>query len=145
MTPAQRLIETASGEIGYLEKSKTAYDADHSILDSFTDGVGEDNYTKYARDQWQEHYFNSSKQGIAWCAVFVGWCFLRTFGKGVALRLQCQPSSGNAGAGCAAAAKYYKTKGRFSHPGPKLEIRYFSGQWTQRRTQGSLWQCLETR
>lgn len=113
MNPVERLLETARSQVGYLEKSKAAYQADPSVLDDFTRGAGSDNYTKYARDQWQEKYFNSKKQGVAWCAVFVGWVFLRTFGKKTALQLQCQPGSGNAGAGCGAAANYYKQKKRW--------------------------------
>jgi hypothetical protein len=114
MGAAEKLIDMAKSQIGYLEKSKAAYEADPSVLDDFKRGAGMDNYTKYARDQWKVKYFNSSKQGVAWCAVFVGWCFLQCFGKETALRLQCQPRSGNAGAGCGAASRYYKEKGRFS-------------------------------
>lgn len=80
------LIATAIGEEGYLEKSKAAYDRDPCVLDSKTDGAGNDNYTKYARDLWKQKYFNSSKQGVAWCSVFVSWCFFKTFGKQEALR-----------------------------------------------------------
>lgn len=113
MGAAEKLIDMAKSQIGYLEKSKAAYEADPSVLDDFKRGAGMDNYTKYARDQWRVKYFNSSKQGVAWCAVFVGWCFLQCFGKETALRLQCQPRSGNAGAGCGPASRYYKEKGRF--------------------------------
>ena len=113
MGAAEKLIDMAKSQIGYLEKSKAAYEADPSVLDDFKRGAGMDNYTKYARDQWAVKYFNSSKQGVAWCAVFVGWCFLQCFGKETALRLQCQPRSGNAGAGCGPASRYYKEKGRF--------------------------------
>lgn len=114
MDPVSKLIDMARSQIGYLEKSKAAYEADPSVLDDFKRGAGMDNYTKYARDQWKVRYFNGQKQGVAWCAVFVGWCFLQCFGKDTALQLQCQPRSGNAGAGCGASAKYYKEKGRFS-------------------------------
>jgi hypothetical protein len=113
MGAAEKLIDMAKSQIGYLEKSKAAYEADPSVLDDFKRGAGLDNYTKYARDQWRVRYFNSSKQGVAWCAVFVGWCFLQCFGKETALRLQCQPRSGNAGTGCGSASRYYKEKGRF--------------------------------
>ena len=113
MDPVSKLLEMAESQIGYLEKSKGAYEADPSVLDDFNRGAGMDNYTKYARDQWKVKYFNGQKQGVAWCAVFVGWCFLQCFGKETALRLQCQPKSGNAGAGCSAAAGYYKAKKQF--------------------------------
>ena len=112
MSAVERLLEMARSQIGYLEKSKAAYDADPSVLDDFKRGAGLDNYTKYARDQWDVRYFNGRKQGVAWCAVFVSWCFLQCFGKETALRLQCQPRSGNAGAGCKAAANYYQARGQ---------------------------------
>lgn len=114
MGAVERLLEMAGSQVGYMEKSLAAVQADPSVLDDFKRGAGLDNYTKYARDQWKVRYFNGQKQGVAWCAVFVGWCFLQCFGKDAALRLQCQPRSGNAGAGCGAASKYYKQKGRFS-------------------------------
>lgn len=110
---ADKLLEIAKGEIGYLEKSKEAVEADPSVLYDFKEGAGSDNYTKYAVEQWEQKYFNGKKQGVAWCAVFVGWCFLKAYGKDKALRLQCQPKSGNAGAGCGAASNYYKQKGQW--------------------------------
>lgn len=109
----ERLIEIAESQVGYLEKSKEAYKADPSVLDSFKDGAGSDNYTKYARDLWDVKYFNSSKQGTAWCSTFVSWCFVQAFGKEKALKLQCQPSKGNCGAGCEWVKKYYKGRGRW--------------------------------
>ena len=108
-----KLIEIAKGEVGYLEKSKAAVEADPDVLYDFKEGAGSDNYTKYAVEQWEERYFNGKKQGVAWCAVFVGWCFLKAYGKDIALQLQCQPKSGNAGAGCGAASNYYKQKNRW--------------------------------
>ena len=124
----ERLLETARKEIGYLEKSKTEYEKDPTILDDPIRGAGSDNYTKYARDQWKERYFNGQKQGVSWCAVFVGWCFFRTFGKKTALALQCQPSSGNAGAGCGAASNYYKNRGRWREtPEPGDQIFFTDG------------------
>ena len=128
MGAVERLLEKARSQVGYLEKSKAAYDADPGVLDDFKRGAGMDNYTKYARDQWKVKYFNSSKQGVAWCAVFVGWCFLECFGKDAALRLQCQPRSGNAGAGCGSAANYYKAKKRFvSEPEAGDQIFFVNG------------------
>lgn len=121
------VLSKAIAEEGYLEKSEAAYRANPSVLDSKTDGAGSDNYTKYARDLWVEKYFNSSKQGVAWCAVFVSWCFYQAFGKEKALKLQCQPTKGNCGAGCSSAANYYKTKGQFySDPEPGDQIFFYS-------------------
>ena len=120
---ADKLIMIAKNEVGYLEKSKEAVEADPDVLYDFTKGAGSDNYTKYALEQWQERYFNGKKQGVAWCAVFVGWC---AYGKDKALRLQCQPKSGNAGAGCGAASNYYKQKGRWRSDPEKGDQIFFT-------------------
>lgn len=123
---ADKLIEIAKCEIGYLEKSKAAVEADPSVLYDFKEGAGSDNYTKYAVEQWEERYFNGKKQGVAWCAVFVGWCFLKAYGKDKALQLQCQPRSGNAGAGCGAASNYYKQKNRWRSDPEKGDQIFFA-------------------
>lgn len=123
---SDKLIKIAKGEVGYLEKSKAAVEADPDVLYDFTKGAGSDNYTKYAIEQWKERYFNGKKQGVAWCAVFVGWCFLKAYGKDKALRLQCQPKSGNAGAGCGAASNYYKQKNRWRSDPEKGDQIFFT-------------------
>ena len=123
---SDKLIEIAKGEIGYLEKSREAVEADPSVLYDFKEGAGSDNYTKYAVEQWEERYFNGKKQGVAWCAVFVGWCFLKAYGKDKALQLQCQPKSGNAGAGCGAASNYYKQKNRWRSDPEKGDQIFFT-------------------
>ena len=123
---SDKLIEIAKGEVGYLEKSKAAVEADPSVLYDFKEGAGSDNYTKYAVEQWEERYFNGKKQGVAWCAVFVGWCFLKAYGKDRALQLQCQPKSGNAGAGCGAASNYYKQKNRWRSDPQKGDQIFFT-------------------
>ena len=123
---ADKLIEIAKGEVGYLEKSKEAVEADPDVLYDFKEGAGSDNYTKYAVEQWEERYFNGKKQGVAWCAVFVGWCFLKAYGKDRALQLQCQPKSGNAGAGCGAASNYYKQKNRWRSDPEKGDQIFFT-------------------
>ena len=127
MAGVDLVLSKAIAEEGYLEKSEAAYKRNPSVLDSKTDGAGSDNYTKYSRDLWTEKYFNSSKQGVAWCAVFVSWCFYQSFGKEKALKLQCQPTKGNCGAGCSSAANYYKTKAQFySDPQPGDQIFFYS-------------------
>ena len=65
----QKLINIASEEVGYLEKN------DDKNLDSKTQNAGNGNYTKYARDCFPE------LQGLAWCAMFVRWCFEKAFGQ----------------------------------------------------------------
>lgn len=111
MLAAERLISIALAEEGYLEKRNTEQ------LDEKTANAGDRNYTKYARDLDKISYFNGRKQGVAWCAVFVSWCFQKTFGKALALKLQCQPTTSNSGAGCNSAMRYYKNKGQlYTYP-----------------------------
>ncbi|MGN1368440.1 MAG: LysM peptidoglycan-binding domain-containing protein [Aristaeellaceae bacterium] len=118
----QKVLDIALSEVGYLEK------ASNSDLDSKTGNAGDKNYTKYSRDLAQVNYFNSSKTGVAWCAVFVAWDFFKAYGKEAALKLLCQPSSGNCGAGCRYAMNYFKAKGQLhtSNPLPGDVIFFYS-------------------
>lgn len=118
----QKVIGIALDEIGYLEK------ATNENLDDKTANAGDKNYTKYARDLWKVKFFNSSKVGVAWCAVFVGWCFNEAFGKATALKLLCQPSSNNCGAGCGSARNYFKNKNQLvtENPQPGDVIYFYS-------------------
>ena len=68
MTAAQKVINIALEEEGYLEKKSA------SNLNSKTANAGSGNYTKYWRDIYQAF------QGQPWCAVFVAWCFMKAFG-----------------------------------------------------------------
>lgn len=70
-----KLILIAKNEIGYLEKKS------NSQLDSKTANAGENNYTKYWRDIKPDY------QGQPWCAAFVSWCFMETFGLDTAKKL----------------------------------------------------------
>ena len=118
----QKLLDIALNEVGYLEKE--TYDQ----LDGKTANAGDENYTKYQRDLAKLSYFNSSKKGVAWCAVFVCWCFVQAFGKSAALKLLCQPSRDNCGAGCNSQMNYYKKKKQFytSDPRPGDQIIFWS-------------------
>ena len=69
------LISTADAEVGYLEKKTNA------DLDSKLKNAGSNNYTKYWRD------VKPSFQGESWCACFVSWCFMVTFGQASAEKL----------------------------------------------------------
>ena len=114
---AGKLLKIAAAEIGYKEK-KT-----NSQLDNTTANAGNANYTKYARDLAAAGYYQASKQGYAWCDMFVDWCFLQLCGnKAKAEEMICQ--TGLYGAGCEWSAKYYKEQGRFftSNPQPGDQI-----------------------
>ena len=75
MNAIDKLIQIAKNEVGYLEK------ASNSQLDSKTANAGENNYTKYWRDIKPDY------QGQPWCAAFVSWCIMKTFGLDTAKKL----------------------------------------------------------
>lgn len=115
MKVAEKLISIARAEAGYLEKSKAAYKKSPNVLDSKTDGAGNDNYTKYARDLYP------SLQGQPWCDMFVDWCFVQAFGKAAALRL----IGGGFSAYTPTSAQYYKDRGQYFKDSPKLGDQIF--------------------
>lgn len=124
----QKVIDIALAEVGYLEK------ASKSQLDDKTANAGSGNYTKYSRDLATYPYFNGSKQGAAWCAVFVAWCFVQAYGKDAALKLLCQPTkpANNAGAGCKYMRNYFKDKGQLHNdPQPGDAIFFYSADKSQ--------------
>lgn len=109
----QAVLSAALNEVGYLEKATIAQ------LDDKTANAGNKNYTKYARDLYNAKYFNGNKQGAAWCAVFVAWCFFKAFGKDAALTLLCQPEKDNCGAGCGYIVRYFKAKKQWHTSSPQ--------------------------
>ena len=109
----QKVLDIAASEVGYLEKET------NSQLDSKTANAGDENYTKYARDLAKEKYFNGSKTGAAWCAVFVAWCHYKAYGKEAALKLLCQPTTDNCGAGCKYIVRYFKAKKQWHTKNPQ--------------------------
>lgn len=75
----QKVIQIATREIGYLEKSAAAYQKDPGILDQKTAGAGYDNYTKYGRDM-HRIYPSTMDLHAAWCDCFIDWCFQKAYG-----------------------------------------------------------------
>lgn len=116
-SPVERLIATATQEIGYLEKKS------NSQLDDKTANAGYNNWTKYARDLDNLGVYRGRKNGYAWCDMFVDWCFVQTFGLEKALLITGQQMNGY-GAGCTESANYYKKIGCFftSNPQPGDQI-----------------------
>lgn len=102
-----KVIQVALNEVGYLEKK------DKNNLDDKTANAGSKNCTKYARDLDALGFYNGKKQGVAWCDIFVDWCFVQAYGLDAALKLTNQPlGKSNCGAGCKYSRNYYKKKGR---------------------------------
>ena len=115
----QRVIEVAKSQIGYLEKK--TWDQ----LDDFYANAGDKNYVKYSRDLAKYSFYNGNKKGVAWCDIFVDWCFMTAYGVNAAYRLLCQPKK-SAGAGCRYSANYYKSKKRwFTNPQPGDQIFFW--------------------
>lgn len=75
MTAIDKIIGIAENEVGYLEKRT------NSNLYEKTANAGSNNYTKY----WAE--IKPEYQGEPWCACFVTWCFVKSFGQAMAKRL----------------------------------------------------------
>lgn len=118
MNPADRLIQTAQSQVGYFGK-KT-----NSQLDDFTANKG-GLYNKFARDlDALGDWYNGKKNGYDYCDIFADWCFYKTFGKDLALKLTCQPLH-SLGAGTKYSMNYYKNKGQFHTYGPKTGDQIF--------------------
>lgn len=116
-----QVIQTALNEVGYLEKK------DKTNLDNKTANAGDKNYTKYARDLDALGFYNGKKQSVAWCDIFVDWCFVKAYGLEAALKLTNQPlGKSNCGAGCKYSRNYYKKINRlFDKPEPGDQIFFW--------------------
>ena len=116
---ASRAVAIAQGELGYLEK------ASNSQLEDKSANPGAGNFTKYARDLCDAGYYNGSKNGYAWCDVFVDWVIWRVCGRDPvkAQALICQ--TGPYGASCTSSAQYYKQAGRFYALDPRAGDQIF--------------------
>ena len=89
--PYNKLLNIALAEDGYLEK------ATNSQLDDKTSNAGYNNFTKYGRDMDAiTGFFNGRKNGFAWCAVFVCWCFVQAFGIAMTRELLGLPENSSA-------------------------------------------------
>lgn len=107
-----KVLAVAAAEVGYLEKRSAA------DLDDKTANNGSANFTKYARDVDKTDLLNGKKQGYAWCAVFVCWCFMQTYGLETARKMLCLPKKSYA-AGVDYLKNYFKMAGRlYSAPQP---------------------------
>ena len=119
---ASELIKSAVEEIGYHEK------ATNSQLESKLANSGSGNWTKYAKyinDNYPS-FFNGNKNGYAWCAVFVVYNMLKTFGLNNTCKLMCCPAKSNCTAGAKESYMYYKRAGQ-SGTTPKVGAQVFFG------------------
>lgn len=103
---ATKVVSIAEAEIGYLEKKTNAQ------LDDKTANAGYNNWNKYARDMDNiPEFFNGSKNGYHWCAIFVCWCLMKAFGAAEAMRMLFLPQD-SAGASCTYLASRFRANGR---------------------------------
>lgn len=115
---ASKLIEIATAEIGYHEKTS------NSNLDSKTANSGNKNFTKYGRDLFKAGFFNGNKNGFDWCAQFVTWCAWKLTDEDRKKAESILCVAGTLSAGCGFAMNYYKKAGRFDH-NPKVGDQIF--------------------
>lgn len=114
------VVNTALNEVGYHEK------ASNYMLDDKTANSGSANYTKYARDLDNiDGFYNTKKQGYAYCDIFNDWTFVKCFGVETAMKMLYQPKY-SAGAGCTYSMQYYKNNNAFTTI-PKKGYQIFFG------------------
>ena len=120
----QKVIAIAKEEIGYLEKKSK------ENLDDKTANAGSGNFTKYARDLDALGFYNGKKNGVAWCDIFVDWCFYMAYGFENMQKMTFQTKGkSNSGAGCKYSRNYYKNKGRlFDKPEPGDQIFFYDSK-----------------
>lgn len=86
MSRADKVIEVAMAEVGYLEKSKIAYQKNPQILYEKTAGAGKDNYTKYGKEM-KDLYPKTMDFPAPWCDSWCDWCFQKAYGVSNAKKL----------------------------------------------------------
>ena len=136
---ATELLNIALAEEGYLEKKSA------ESLDDKTANAGSANYTKYACDLYRAGYYSGSKQGVAWCSMFVDWCHYIAAGnnKSVAQKISCQ--SGIYGASCTYSMNYYKAAGRFYKANPQPGDQIYFGSGNSSTHTGLVWKTDKNR
>ncbi len=117
----EKLIAIAKNELGYYEKASLL------SLDDKNANKGANNFTKYARDLNAAGYYNGNKQGVAWCDMFVDWCFYQLTDKDAKKAQAMEYQTGNLGAGCKYSAQYYRAKGKFFQT-PSVGDQVFFGE-----------------
>lgn len=81
-----KVIDLATSEVGYLEKSKSAYSKNSAVIYQKTAGAGYDNITKYGYEMHQI-YPSVMDFPAAWCDAFVDWLFYKSYGVATAKSL----------------------------------------------------------
>lgn len=79
MNTPDKVISIAMQEVGYLEKSKSAYLKNPDIIYEKTAGAGQDNITKY-NEEMHKIYPSVMDRKAPWCDAFVDWVFYMAYG-----------------------------------------------------------------
>ena len=119
MNTPDKVIAIAKAEVGYLEKSASAYRSNKNIIYEKTAGAGHDNYTKYGKEM-HDIYPAVMDFPAAWCDAFVDWCFYKAYGVATAKSLL----AGNFDDYTVASAQMYKVKGALNNT-PKIGSQVF--------------------
>ena len=138
---SQKVVEIALSQVGYQEKESNEH------LDHDTENAGDENFTKYARDLDGLKFYNGSKNGFAWCDVFVDWCFVTAFGEREALKMTFQPMIPllNRGAGCKYSFGYYQDRKRiFSEPEVGDQVFFYAEDSVSICHTGLVWDADDT-
>lgn len=86
MNTVDKVIKIASNEVGYLEKSRSAYQKNPEVIYQKTAGAGNDNITKYGYEMNKVYPATMDKFSL-WCDAFVDWCFYKAYGVATAKSL----------------------------------------------------------
>jgi len=122
---ADKVISIALSQVGYLEKSRAAYQADKNVLYKFTEGAGSDNYTKYGKEM-HDIYPAVMDFPAYWCDCFVDWCFYQAYGIANAKGLL----GGDFNDYTVASAQLYKKKNAY-HKTPMIGDQIFFNNGTR--------------
>lgn len=79
MNTVDKVLKVAMNEVGYLEKSKTAYKKNPDIIYEKTAGAGNDNITIYGYEM-HKVYPSVMDFPAFWCDAFVDWCLYKAYG-----------------------------------------------------------------
>lgn len=103
----QKVIQIALSEVGYLEKSKKAFQDNPKIIYDKTAGAGQDNITKY-NEEMHKIYPAVMDTKAPWCDAFCDWCMVQAYGLSNAKEILC----GNFDDYTVNSCKYYEKANR---------------------------------
>ena len=122
---AQKVIDIAIGEVGYLEKSRDAYMRNPAVIWYKLDGAGYDNVTKYSYEIDRIDWYAYGVQHQPWCATMIDWCFLKAADWDIEKASKCK-NHGVTDCLVDDAIEQYKKIGRWFHEPEKGDQVFFA-------------------